>query len=122
MYCNECLVVARAIKAQPEDDPVVTVRPNEERFIFSVEVGRPRFCFACFVGGGIVWGMRAAVSLCFPTNPTTNKRQTTGALTAEQVVETALEILLDKVTNRQTPFVRQTDGGGGGYGWMDGWM
>jgi len=27
------------------------------------------------------------------------KRQTTGALTAEQVVETALEILLDKVTD-----------------------
>lgn len=38
MYCNECLAVARTVKNHPDDDPVVSVRPNEEKFIFSVEV------------------------------------------------------------------------------------
>lgn len=39
VYCNECLVVAKTFQtADPSKDRVVTVRPNEERFIFSVEV------------------------------------------------------------------------------------
>lgn len=42
VYCNECLVVAKAFQtADPSKDRVVTVLPNEERFIFSVEV-RPK--------------------------------------------------------------------------------
>lgn len=36
-------VVARQIKNHPDDDPVVSVRPNEEKFIFSVEVVRFSF-------------------------------------------------------------------------------
>ena len=40
MYCNECMVMAKNLKTTPEDDFVVTVKANEERFIFSVEVGQ----------------------------------------------------------------------------------
>ncbi len=39
MFCNECMVTARHVKGHSDDDFVVSVRPNEEKFIFSVEVG-----------------------------------------------------------------------------------
>ncbi|CAM9710496.1 unnamed protein product, partial [Discosporangium mesarthrocarpum] len=36
-YCDDCVYFAKSVKPRPEDDPVVTVKPSEERFIFSVE-------------------------------------------------------------------------------------
>lgn len=101
MYCNECMVVARAVKSHPDDDHVVTVRPNEERFIFSVEVRSTGF--VCVEDAGCPCRRSLDWAYIYPClHPTTKcnqtaRPQTTGALTAEQVVETALEILLDKV-------------------------
>jgi hypothetical protein len=40
MYCDECVKVANAFKDNPEDDAAVSVRMVEDKFIFSVEVGR----------------------------------------------------------------------------------
>ncbi|DBA00351.1 TPA: hypothetical protein N0F65_000536, partial [Lagenidium giganteum] len=37
MYCDECVKVANSFKENPEDDSVVTIQANEEKFIFSVE-------------------------------------------------------------------------------------
>ncbi|RLN73939.1 hypothetical protein BBJ28_00004457, partial [Nothophytophthora sp. Chile5] len=38
MYCDECVKVADSFKDNPEDDSAVTVRMQEDKFIFSVEV------------------------------------------------------------------------------------
>ena len=38
IYCNECVMLAKTFRVAAEDDSVVTVRPNEERFLFTVEV------------------------------------------------------------------------------------
>ncbi|CAN0335685.1 unnamed protein product [Pylaiella littoralis] len=37
MYCDDCVYLAKTYKARPEDDPVVKIRPRDDRFIFSVE-------------------------------------------------------------------------------------
>jgi DNA-directed RNA polymerase II subunit RPB3 len=67
IYCQECQALAKTLKSDPDDDPVVQVTANEERFVFAVE--------------------------------------TTGALTAGEVVEHALEIVLSKITEVQTQLV-----------------
>jgi len=67
IYCNECQVLSKSLKAHQDDDFVVHLSANEERFVFAVE--------------------------------------TTGALTAGEVVESALEIVLGKITEVQTQLV-----------------
>ncbi|CAN0387302.1 unnamed protein product, partial [Ectocarpus sp. 8 AP-2014] len=34
-YCDDCVYLAKTYKARPEDDPVVKIRPRDDRFIFS---------------------------------------------------------------------------------------
>jgi len=67
IFCNECQTVSKALKAHQDDDFVVHLAANEEKFVFAVE--------------------------------------TTGALTAGEVVESALEIVLGKITEVQTQLV-----------------
>ncbi|CAM9366971.1 unnamed protein product [Phaeothamnion confervicola] len=37
VYCDDCVLLASAFKRRPEDDPVVTVRPRDDSFLFQVE-------------------------------------------------------------------------------------
>ncbi len=37
MYCDECSYLAESLKARAEDDPVVKVKPSNDRFLFTVE-------------------------------------------------------------------------------------
>lgn len=36
-YCDDCVYLAKTYKTRPEDDPVVKIRPRDDRFIFSGE-------------------------------------------------------------------------------------
>ena len=75
-YCDDCVYLAKTYKTRPEDDPVVKIRPRDDRFIFSGECYQrespPReerlfFCMhgsnihggRCLIGGG-----KKAIQLC----------------------------------------------------------
>ena len=77
MFCDECVYVGDLLKKDPEDDNVVVVTQDTERFIFTVNFNREKI---------------RVIFMIFWLSQLDRQVETTGSLRPEEVVFGALKV------------------------------